>query len=225
MEFVLIPAGEFDMGSTEYSDEGPVHRVKLPNAFYMSKYEVTQRQWREVVGSNPSYFYGDNLPVERVSWDDVQNFINKLNEKEGINKYRLPSEAEWEYAARAGTTTRYSFGDDESMLGDYAWYDVNSDNKTHEVGQKKPNPWGIYDIHGNVWEWVQDEWYGNYNGAPADGSAWEGDCSYHVIRGGCWGGSWLSRARGCRSAGRSRLGYGPGYRDTSVNLGFRLLMV
>jgi formylglycine-generating enzyme required for sulfatase activity len=126
---------------------------------------------------SPSVFKGDNLPVVSVSWDDVQQFIKKLNEKEGTNKYRLPSEAEWEYAAHAGTTTRYSFGDDESMLVDYAWYDANSGNKTHEVGQKKPNPWGLYDIYGNVWEWVQDKYHDSYNGAPIDGSAWEGDGS------------------------------------------------
>jgi len=220
MEFVLIPAGEFDMGSpsTEegrYGDEGPVHRVKLANTFYMGRYEVTQKQWREVMGNNPSSFKGDNLPVEEVSWNDVQQFIKKLNEKEGTNKYRLPSEAEWEYAARAGTTTRYSFGDDESKLGDYAWYRANSGSKTHEVGQKKPNPWGLYDMHGNVWEWVQDKWHSNYNGAPTDGSAWEGDGSVRVFRGGSWYGS----ARGCRSA--IRRGFDPA--DRYSDLGFRLL--
>ncbi len=220
MEFVLISAGEFDMGSpsTEkdrFSNEGPVHRVKLANAFYMGKYEVTQKQWREVMGNNPSYFKGDNLPVERVSWNDAQEFIQKLNEKEGTDKYRLPSEAEWEYAARAGTTTRYSFGDDESKLGDYAWYDANSGGKTHEVGQKKPNPWGLYDMHGNVWEWVQDKWHDNYNGAPTDGSAWEGDGSVRVAR----GGSWTYEAWRCRSAYRTY--GGPGIHGD--NLGFRLL--
>jgi len=138
------------------------------------------------MGNNPSYFKGDSLPVGQVSWNDVQEFIKKLNEKEGTNKYRLPSEAEWEYAARAGTTTRYSFGDDESRLGDYAWYYANSGYKTHEVGQKKPNPWGLYDMHGNVFEWVQDAWHNNYNGVPTDGSAWEGDGSRRVFRGGCW---------------------------------------
>jgi formylglycine-generating enzyme required for sulfatase activity len=161
MGFVQIPAGDFDMGSPSneegrWDNEGPVHQVNISKAFYMSKYEVTQKQWRDVMGSSPSYFKGDDLPVESVSWNDVQDFIKKLNEKEGGNKYRLPSEAEWEYAARAGTATRYSFGDDESKLGDYAWYMVNSGDKTHDVGQKKPNPWGLYDMHGNVWEWVQD---------------------------------------------------------------------
>src|SRR5659263_155945 len=130
MDFVLIPAGEFDMGSPIQAgptEESPVHHVKISNAFYMGKYEVTQKQWRDVMGSSPSTSSkGDNLPVETVSWNDIQNFITKLNEKEGGRKYRLPTEAEWEYAVRAGTTTRYFFGDDESMLGDYAWYEANS---------------------------------------------------------------------------------------------------
>jgi formylglycine-generating enzyme required for sulfatase activity len=222
MEFVLMPAGEFDMGSPSnekdrYSNEGPLHRVKISNAFYMGKYEVTQKQWRDVMGSSPSYFKGDDLPVERVSWNDVQDFIKKLNEKEGSNKYRLPSEAEWEYAARAGTATRYSFGDDESKLGDYAWYYANSGSKTHEVGTKKLNPWGLYDMHGNVWEWVQDKWHGDYSGAATDGSAWERSGSDRVVR----GGGWSSLARDCRSADRNN--DGPGDRDGV--LGFRLLRV
>jgi formylglycine-generating enzyme required for sulfatase activity len=172
MEFVLIPAGEFDIGSkneTERWDvENPVHRVNISKAFYMGKYEVTQKQWRDVMGNNPSSFEGDNLPVETVSWNEVQEFIKKLNEKEGSNKYRLPTEAEWEYAARAGTTTPHFFGNNESKLGDYAWYDSNSYRVTHDVGQKKPNPWGLYDMYGNVLEWVQDKWHDNYSGAPTD---------------------------------------------------------
>jgi len=240
MEFVQIPAGEFDMVSPSKEEgrndyEGPVHRVKIANAFYMGKYEVTQKQWREVMGNNlcfscvavsiiqwrdvmgnnPSNFKGDNLPVEEVSWDDVQEFIKKLNEEEGTDKYRLPSEAEWEYAARAGTTTRYSFGDDESKLGDYAWYGANSDSKTHEVGQKKPNPWGLYDIHGNVYEWVQDSWHDNYNGAPTNGSAWDGDGSDRVVR----GGNFYGNARFSLSAIRGGIAQGGGTWD----LGFRLV--
>ena len=216
MKFTRIPAGEFFMGSEESNDEKPVHTVKINNAFYLGTYTVTQREWKAVMGDNPSVFKGDDLPVETVSWDDVQKFIKKLNEMEGTEKYRLPSEAEWEYACRAGTTTRYSFGDDESKLGDYAWYDNNSDDKTHPVGQKKPNPYGLYDMHGNVWEWVQDEWHGSYDGAPADGSAWErGGGAFRVIR----GGGWFSFARYCRSAVRDH--GDPHYRDS--NLGFRLL--
>jgi hypothetical protein len=147
MEFVLIPAGEFRMGSTKGdSDERPVHAVTISTPFYLGKHEVTQAQWEEVMRNNPSRFTGDpNRPVEQVSWEDVQAFIRKLNEKEGGTKYRLPTEAEWEYAARAGSTTAYSFGDDRGQLGEYGWYWDNSDKKTHPVGQLKPNVWGLYD--------------------------------------------------------------------------------
>ena len=165
---------------------------------------------------NPSYFKGDDLPVENVSWDDVQEFIKKLNKKENTHNYRLPSEAEWEYAARAGTTTRYSFGDDDSKLGEYAWYIENSGDKTHPVGNKGANPWGLYDVHGNVWEWGQDEWHDTYNGAPIDGSAWEdGDSAARVAR----GGSWFGYAGRCGSASSARSNPG----DHHHNLSFRLL--
>ncbi len=189
MEFALIPPGEFDMGSPQDQkfrddDEGPVHRVKIDTAFYMSRTEITQKQWRDVMGIDPSYFKGDNLPVEQVSWNDVQEFIKKLNEMDSTKIYRLPSEAEWEYAAGAGNKTIYYFGDNESELVDYAWYDMNSRRETHEVGRKKPNKWGLYDMHGNVWEWVQDVYYDSYQGAPADGTAWKGNASHRVIRGG-----------------------------------------
>lgn len=222
IEFVLIPAGKFMMGSPSgeqdrYNDEGPVHEVIIKNPFYLGKYPVTQKQWEKVMGSNPSHFKGDNLPVEQVSWDGVQKFIKKLAQMEGTDKYRLPSEAEWEYACRAGATTRYSFGDEESKLEEYAWYSDNSGGKTHSVGQKKPNLWGLYDVYGNVWEWVQDEWWDTYNIAPLDGSAWQSKYSYRlsrIVR----GGSWNYAARHCRSASRYR--YSPGYRN---NVGFRLL--
>lgn len=145
MKFTLIHAGEFLMGSEENDWEKPSHKVKITNPFFLGTYPVTQREWKAVMSDNPSRFKGDDLPVESVSWDDAQKFIKKLNAKEGTNQYRLPSEAEWEYACRANTTTRYSFGDDESRLGEYAWYAKNSDHKTHPVGQKKPNSWGLYD--------------------------------------------------------------------------------
>jgi formylglycine-generating enzyme required for sulfatase activity len=149
----------------------------------------------------------------------VQEFIKKLNENESTDKYRLPSEAEWEYACRAGTTTRYSFSDDESELGKYAWYDDNSEGRTHPVGQKEPNSWGLYDMHGNVWEWVQDEWHVSYDGAPDDGSAWEsGDDADRVFRGGCW----FNFARLCRSAFRS-LPLPRDPRARVISLGFRIL--
>jgi formylglycine-generating enzyme required for sulfatase activity len=223
MEFVRILAGEFLMGSHDgeegrWNDEGPAHKVTIKNPFYLGKYPVTQNQWKKVMGSNPSSFKGDDRPVEKVSWSDVQEFIKRLNEMESGHKYRLPSEAEWEYACRAGTTTRYSFGDDESKLDDYAWYDKKSGGETHPVGEKRSNPWGLYDMHGNVWEWVQDRYHDTYEGAPSDGSAWEdGNSSLCVGR----GGGWSRDARDCRSAGRGR--NDPGYRSGS--LGFRLLRI
>jgi formylglycine-generating enzyme required for sulfatase activity len=161
MEFVLIAAGALQMGSNDreaFNDEKPVHTVRLTQPFYLGKYEVTQSQWQTVMGNNPSHFTpsqfpGDpNRPVENVSWDDVQEFIRRLNAREGGVTYRLPTEAEWEYAARAGTTTRWSFGDEESQLSRYAWHGENADGQTHPVGQLRPNPWGLYDMHGNVWE-------------------------------------------------------------------------
>ncbi len=221
MEFVQIPAGEFMMGSPpneqgRYDKEGPVHKVTIKNLFFMGKCLVTQKQWITIMGYNPSHFKGDNLPVESVSWDDVQKFIKKLNEIEGTDMYRLPSEAEWEYACRAGSSTKYYFSNDELKLGDYAWYDNNSGSKTHPVGQINPNSWRLYDMHGNIWEWVQDRWHDTYNDAPADGSVWEnGASSYRVIRGGSWG----SSADSCRSAYRDR--DAPGNHSSGV--GFRLL--
>jgi formylglycine-generating enzyme required for sulfatase activity len=227
MKFTLIPAGEFNMGSEESDNEKPVHKVKINNPFYLGTYPVTQREWNAVMGVNPSAwnavmgvnpsaFKGDDLPVETVSWDKVQEFIKKLNEKEGTDKYRLPSEAEWEYACRAGTTTKYSIGDSESKLGDYGWYDKNSEGKTHPVGQKKPNSWGLHDMHGNVWERVQDKWQDSYDGAPIGGSAWESeDAAARVVR----GGGWSSSAGGCRSAIR----FHDAPRGRGRDLGFRLL--
>ena len=220
MEFVLIPAGTFQMGSNDsdaYDDEKPVHTVRITQPFYLGKYEVTQGQWQAVMGSNPSRFTGDpNRPVENVSWEDVQEFIRRLNSREGGATYRLPTEAEWEYAARAGTTTRWSFGDDASQLGRYAWYDGNAGGQTHPVGQLQPNPWGLYDMHGNVWEWVQD-WYGKYASGTAVDPAGPSSGSLRVDR----GGSWVITARRCRSAHRN--GVAPGLRDGY--LGFRLLRV
>jgi formylglycine-generating enzyme required for sulfatase activity len=151
----------------------------------MGKTEVTQELWEVFMGNNPSFNKGRTLPVELISWDNIQQFIAKLNQKTG-RKYRLPSEAEWEYAARAGTTTEWSFGNDESKLGNYAWYGGNTRRETQAVGQKLPNAFGLYDMHGNVQEWTQDCWHKNYAAAPTDGSAWTADCSSNarVLRGG-----------------------------------------
>jgi formylglycine-generating enzyme required for sulfatase activity len=223
MEFVLIPSGSFMMGSDKAKDldafdgETPQHRVSISKPFYIGKYEVTQKQWRSVMGNNPSEFEGDNNPVERVSWDDVQVFIRKLNQKAGINRYRLPTEAEWEYAARAGSQTKYSFGDDEAQLGRYAWYKLNSGYHSNPVGAKLPNPWGLYDMHGNVLEWVAD-WdnVNYYRDSPSVDPAGPLSGSFRVFR----GGSWNYYAPFCRSADRSS--YPPG--DQHYNLGFRLAL-
>jgi len=150
-----------------YKDEQPPHPVEITRPFYLQTTEVSQAQWKRIMGNNPSRFEdcGDDCPVEKVSWNDAQKFIEELNQMEGINKYRLPTEAEWEYACRAKTETAYSFGDEVDKLGEYARYGDNSGGKTKPVGKKKPNAWGLYDMHGNVWEWVQDR-YGDYPTGP-----------------------------------------------------------
>ena len=218
MEFVNIPAGCFMMGRDANFEEGhddelPRHRVCV-GAFQMGKYEVTQAEWVDVMGSNPSEFKGRTSPVENVSWHDIQEFIKRINRRDG-KRYRLPSEAEWEYAARAGTVTTYACGDDESCLGNIAWYWSNSGERTRPVGQKQPNRWGLHDMQGNVWEWVQDCYHDSYNGAPSDGRArQDGACTFRVLRGGSWG----SKPRDLRSAYRDS--YTPVYRFS--DLGFRL---
>jgi formylglycine-generating enzyme required for sulfatase activity len=246
LEMVEIPAGEFLMGSPESeagrrADEGPQRRVSVPR-FYMGRFEVTQAQWQQLMGDNPSGFKGSDRPVEQVSWNDAQEFCQKLSQKTG-KKYRLPSEAEWEYACRAGTTTQYYFGDDANKLGNYAWFgdnsggrqidtlklwkDLNEDgnkylaklqennNQTHPVGYFVANGFGLHDMHGNVWEWCQDPYYENYKGAPTDGSARVRNAEYRLLR----GGSWFYYAQGCRSAFRT--GYRPDNRYF-IN-GFRLV--
>ncbi len=186
IEFVLIQPGSFMMGSNEFPpNEKPVHKVTINYSFYMGKYEVTQAQWQAMMGSNPSSFKacGDKCPVENVSWDDAQSFINKLNGLNGRFEYRLPSEAEWEYARRAGTTT-----DNADDFKKVAWFEQNAEGKTHAVGQKAANAWGLYDMAGNVLEWCEDWYHERYDGAPTDGSAWlsGGKQEYRVLRGGSW---------------------------------------
>ena len=237
LEFVPIPAGKFLMGSPDSDQdarafEKPQHEVTISTPFYLGRFEVTQAQWEEVLGENPysrdrsNPYY--NLPGMReritrpnhpatVSWNDAQEFIVALNRMEGDNRYRLPTEAEWEYAARAGTVSRYSFGDDDADLGRHAWYggDFNTGG-THPVGQKEPNPWGLHDIHGNAWEWVLD-WYdpNYYASSPSVDPQGPESGQQRVVR----GGSWHATATSWRSA--FRRDYDPGYRGISI--GFRLL--
>jgi formylglycine-generating enzyme required for sulfatase activity len=238
MEFVLIPAGSFLMGSGSddreaFDNEKPQHQVTISRPFYFGKFEVTQAQWEAVMGSSPysskrsNPFYGLPGMAERitkpanpatVSWNDTQEFVKRLNQKEGHARYRLPTEAEWEYAARAGTTTRYSFGDDAGQLGRYAWYGENfQSGSSHAVGQKLPNPWGLYDIHGNVWEWVQDRYAPGYGSArPVTDPAGPPTGIGRVVR----GGSWHETSTSWRSAMRKE--YDPDYRGISI--GFRLVL-
>ncbi len=242
MRLTLIPAGEFLMGSPDSDkdaedDEKPRHRVRITRPFYLGKYEVTQAEYEAMMRDNPSYFEGKpKNPVENVSWVNALRFCNQLSEREGLKPYyeisgetaqvpawngagyRLPTEAEWEYACRAGTATRYSFGDDEASLGEFCWFDGNSDLRTHEVGQKRANGFGLHDMHGNVWEWCGD-WYadGYYKEPPVDDPRGPSRASIRVIR----GGSWYRDPRLVRSA--DRLGFRPDYR--SSNLGFRVARV
>ena len=247
LDMVYIAGGPFLMGALgseqrSYNREGPQHQVTVPD-FWIGKYAVTQAQWQAVMGDNPAYFKGPNRPVEKVSWDKCQEFCRKLSEQTG-KRYRLPSEAEWEYACRAGTTTPFNCG--ETITTNLANYDGNYTyaeegkgkyrQETVEVGSFPPNPWGLYEMHGNVWEWCEDNWHESYQGAPTDGSVWINNhsnsaCrnadtrkfyenslglrSVKVIR----GGSWLYYPEDCRSAFRDCIN-----RDyDSNNRGLRLV--
>jgi formylglycine-generating enzyme required for sulfatase activity len=230
MRLNLIPSGEFLMGSDASDQEAnanekPRHTVRIARPFYLGVHEVTRAQYRQVMGSDPSHFSAgpgtSERPVESVSWADAMSFCDKLSEKEGWKPfdrsggvsnpenrgYRLPTEEEWEYACRAGTTTRFSFGDDDADLGKYAWYHDVSGNTTHPVGQKLPNAFGLFDMHGNVNEWCLDDFHGDYSGRPTE-------ARYRIHRGGAWGNAPIH----CRSANR---GYAvPG--DRLPHLGFRV---
>lgn len=217
---VKVEGGTFTMGATPehgkdaYDSEKPAHQVALSD-YYIGRYEVTQAEWRAVMGYNPSYNEGDNLPVEQVSWNDCQDFINKLNQLTGL-KFRLPSEAQWEYAARGGKHSRgfkYSGSDN---IGDVAWYDENSGSTTPQVGTKQPNELGIYDMSGNVWEWCGD-WYGSYSSSDQVNPTGPSSGSDHVLRGGSWG----NNAGDCRVSYRFR--YFPSLRHYSC--GFRVVLV
>ena len=205
LELVLVPAGRFRMGSPakeKYrSEDEAQHWVVITRPFYMGKHEVTQEVWEKVMGENPSNFKGARNPVENVSWDDCQEFLKKLNAlgKER-GQFRLPTEAEWEWACRAGTRTRFCSGDADAGLADYAWFDANSGNTTHPVGTRRPNAWGLHDLHGNVWEWCGD-WYGEdyYAKSPKYDPAGPATGSLRVLR----GGSWYYYPNLCRSSARN----------------------
>ncbi len=186
---LAIPGGNFEMGANDGdADAKPLHRVNV-SGFFLGQTEVTYGQWKALMGpsSQSTSHCGDECPVAQVSWQDAQMYVQRLSERTG-KTYRLPSEAEWEYAARAGGTGKWSFGDDESQLNRHAWYEVNSLGRTQTVGQRQANAFGLFDMYGNVWEWVQDVWHPNYSGAPVDGSAWMsgGDGELRVLRGGAW---------------------------------------
>ncbi len=215
MEFVLIPAGKFRMGSAsdEAGDqEKPVTEVTIGQAFYMGKHEVTQKQWEKLMGNRPSDFKRCNdCPVEHISWNDAQAFVRALNDMEDSKRYRLPTEAEWEYAARGGTAgDRYG-----ANLDAIAWYDKNCDERPHPVGKKKPNGFGLYDMLGNVYEWVQD-WKGTYPGGEVTDPRGPARGKFRMMR----GGSWENGAQSCRAT--HRLDASPGFRIHV--LGLRVLM-
>jgi formylglycine-generating enzyme required for sulfatase activity len=223
MSFAWCPPGTFQMGGDKYNDEKPVHEVRLTKGVWMGVTPVTQSQWQAVMGNNPSHFKGPQRPVEEVSWEDAVEFCRKLSElpeeKAAGRVYRLPTEAEWEYACRAGSQTAYSFGDDARLLKDFAWFSDNSNSQTHPVGQKKPNAWGLYDMHGNVWEWCGD-WYGDYPRGSATDPTGPKERSSRVYR----GGSWLISAGNCRAAYRDGDGPSDSY-DILGDLGLRLARV
>jgi formylglycine-generating enzyme required for sulfatase activity len=226
---VWIPPGTFTMGSPpdevdRDSDEGPQTAVTISRGFWIGKYEVTQGEYQAVMGSNPIWFTGDlNRPVEKMSWHDATNYCGQLTQRERAagriatnSVYRLPTEGEWQYACRAGTTTRFSYGDDPGYtnLTNYAWYRDNSGGTTHPVGQKLPNPWGLHDMHGNVWEWCQD-WKGVYPGGSVIDPQGPSTGFDRVFGGGGWGDVGY-----CRSAARN----GTPSVFNNFNFGFRVVL-
>jgi formylglycine-generating enzyme required for sulfatase activity len=227
-----IEPGRFVMGSPDdelgrWDGEGPQHQVTIGRGFWLGQTPVTQEFYEAVMGTNPSHFQGDGQrPVENVSWDEAVAFCERLNKiypELYDAQVRLPSEAEWEYACRAGTKEALYNGKELTTeqgrcpnLDELAWYSANSESTTHPVGEKQPNRWGLYDMLGNVWEWCEDAWHGSYQGAPTDGAAWAAEGSSRVLR----GGGWAFGARGCRCA--YRINWVRGYRYS--NLGFRLVL-
>jgi formylglycine-generating enzyme required for sulfatase activity len=224
LRVVRIPAGRFQMGSPtsevgHATDEAPVREVSISRPFWLGAWEVTQEQWQSVMGSNPSTFQpatnASQLPVERVSWNDAQDFLNRLNAL-GLGRFRLPTEAEWEYAARAGSSERFSFGDDPGYrtLANHAWFYSRAEGRSHPVGAKRPNAWNLYDMYGNVWEWCSD-WFAPYSAGPAVDPQGPPTGREKVIR----GGSWFNEPEALRSANRHR--HPPESRQT--NLGLRIV--
>jgi formylglycine-generating enzyme required for sulfatase activity len=224
MTFVSIPAGSFVMGSPANMPnadpcERPAHRVTISKPFFLGKPRVTQPQWQAIMGETPSHFRGATHPVDGVEWSDCQVFVAKMNEKFGGPRVRfsLPTEAQWEYACRAGTTTQYSFGDGEAALDEHAWWGKNAGGTTHPVGQKKPNPWGLYDMHGHLWQWCADCFEADYyERSPAVDPPGPASGVSHVLRGGQWNGYDVNF---CRSAFRNSR---PMHR--SDNYGCRIVM-
>lgn len=222
IKFVLIEAGCFAMGnpnppSNLTTGETPSHHVCIDKPFYLGETEVTQKQWEDVMGSNPSKVKSYDRPVDRVSWNDVQEFLQKLNAKDGGSYFRLPTEAEWEYAARAGSDKEYCYGNGEGALAQYAWYgNLGYKGTSREVALKKPNDWGLYDMHGNVWEWVQD-WYDGayYSNSPEPNPTGPETGKYKTYR----GGSFIGKPINLRSA--VRFSAMPASRTHDV--GFRLV--
>jgi formylglycine-generating enzyme required for sulfatase activity len=213
LEMVAIPGGAFQMGSNETDEEKPIHQVTL-SPFHIGKFQITQSQWQAVMGDNPSHFKGADLPVEQVSWTMAAEFCEKLSALTGKN-YRLPTEAEWEYACRAGTATRYHFGDDEALLREYAWYFDNADKQTHPVGRKRPNDCGLHDLSGNVWEWCWDSYDVNYyQQSPEQDPMGASSGNLRMLRGGSWG---VSEPY-CRSTFRLRLAPDSRYRDVGMRV-------
>ncbi|HID03424.1 MAG TPA: formylglycine-generating enzyme family protein [Desulfobacterales bacterium] len=223
MEFVHVPAGTFLMGTPDLqqgsSKEKPQHSIHISKSFYLGKYEVIQKQWMAVMGNiNPSNFLSPDRPVDEVSWNDVQLFIRKLNAIEKSNSYRLPTEAEWEYAARAGSETSVYYGNDPEgkELEKYAWFEENAEKQTHPVGMLAPNAWGLYDMYGNVSEWTQDRYDKQYYlNSPVQDPHGPETGHKRVVR----GGSWINQAYSCRSAARGY--FSPDYTDS--DFGFRIV--
>ena len=228
MEAVPISAGTFRMGSGKgpFKDERPVHEVTISQPFYLGKYPITQEQWQAVMWNNPSRFKGAKRPVDGVSWKDARDFCREVSARTG-KTVRLPTEAEWEFACRAGSTTDYCFDDGQATLAEYAWYESNSSGATHAVGEKRPNAWGLCDMHGNVWQWCQDwydpKYYANSPRVDPQGPA-RSDRGAHVLR----GGAWYAEAAYCWSAHRGGdfpCGEGgPGSWSDAGHSGFRVVV-